>query len=122
MKTTTLLLSAAMGISLLSSAGAADVNAGKQVFNKCAICHSPVKGRNGIAPSLFDVVGRKAASLPGYSYSEALKASGKTWDERTLDAWLTDPHKLVPETKMTFPGLPKAEDRANVIAYLETLK
>ncbi|MCI4677413.1 cytochrome c family protein [Rhodoblastus acidophilus] len=122
MKTATFLLSALVVVGYAASAAAADVNAGKKVFYKCAICHTAVKGRNSIGPSLFDVVGRKAASLPGYNFSDALKASNKIWDEKTLDAWLTNPQKDVPGTKMTFPGLPNAEDRANVIAYLATLK
>jgi cytochrome c len=122
MKTTKMILSALVGVGFATSAIAADVAAGKKVVFQCAICHTAVKGRNSIGPSLFDVVGRKAASLPGYNYSDALKASNKTWDEKTLDVWLTNPQKLVPGTKMTFSGLPSAEDRANVIAYLATLK
>lgn len=122
MKIAPLLLSALIGLSFATSVRAADVAAGKKVFNKCAVCHSPVAGKNNVGPSLFGVVGRKSASAPGYNYSDALKASNKTWDAATLDAWLTGPQKLVPGTKMTFPGLPNADDRANVIAYLATLK
>lgn len=110
-------------LALSSSAYAAgDAAAGKSVFNKCAICHSPAAGKNGLGPTLFGIVGRHSASVPGYSYSEAMKAANKTWDEATLDAYLTDPKAMVPGTKMTFAGLSKAEDRANVIAYLATLK
>ncbi|MGA7071995.1 c-type cytochrome [Bradyrhizobium sp.] len=111
------------GVTLSFSAYAAgDAAAGKSVFNKCAICHSPAPGKNGVGPTLFGVVGRKSASVDGFSYSDAMKAANKTWDEATLDAYLTDPKAMVPGTKMVFPGLPKPEDRANVIAYLETLK
>jgi len=99
-----------------------DAVAGKKVFNQCAVCHSPQPNKTIIGPSLFGVVGRHSASLPGYSYSDAMKAADKTWDAATLDAYLTNPAKMVPGTKMTFAGLSKAEDRANVIAYLETLK
>ncbi len=115
---------AALSMIAVSSAAYAggDAVAGKSVFNKCAICHSPAPGKTIIGPSLFGVVGRPSASVPGYSYSDPMKAANKTWDEATLDAYLTDPKAMVPGTKMTFPGLPKPEDRANVIAYLETLK
>ena len=99
-----------------------DAAAGKAVFNKCAICHSPAAGKNMIGPSLFGVVGRKSASIEGFSYSDAMKAADKTWDEATLDTYLTNPKAMVPGTKMIFPGLPKPEDRANLIAYLSTLK
>ncbi len=99
-----------------------DPAAGRAVFNKCSICHSAAAGKNAIGPSLFGVVGRKSASEPGFSYSEAMKKADKTWDAATLDTYLTNPKALVPGTKMVFPGLPKPEDRENVIAYLSTLK
>ncbi|MGO9357184.1 MAG: c-type cytochrome [Xanthobacteraceae bacterium] len=111
------------GVTLSFSAYAGgDAVAGKSVFNKCAICHSPAPGKNSVGPSLFGVVGRPSATGAGFAYSDAMKAANKTWDEATLDAYLTDPKAMVPGTKMIFPGLPKPEDRANVIAYLETLK
>ncbi len=118
------IFAAALASLAVSSAAyaAGDAAAGKSVFNKCAVCHSPAPGKNSLGPTLFGVVGRHSASVPGYSYSEAMKAANKTWDEATLDAYLTDPKAMVPGTKMTFAGLPKAEDRANVIAYLATLK
>ncbi len=122
MKAAVIFVSLLAGASFASAASAADANAGKKVFYKCAICHTAVKGRNSIGPSLFDVVGRHSASLPGYTYSDALKAANKTWDEKTLDAWLTSPQKYVPGTKMSFSGLSNPDDRANVIAYLATLK
>ena len=99
-----------------------DPDAGKIKFRICSICHSIDPAKKGIGPTLFGVVGRKSASIEGFSYSEAMKNANKTWDEATLDTYLTNPKALVPGTKMIFPGLPKAEDRANVIAYLATLK
>jgi cytochrome c len=75
-----------------------------------------------VGPSLVGVYGRKAASLPGYDYSAALKASGLVWNAANLDAWLTDPSKLVPGTKMAFTGIATPDLRADVIAYLATLK
>jgi cytochrome c len=115
---------AALAVVSFSSAARADGDAaaGKAVFNKCALCHTIDPAKKGLGPTLFGVVGRHSASVEGFSYSEAMKAANKTWDEATLDVYLTDPKALVPGTKMIFPGLPKTEDRANVIAYLSTLK
>ena len=116
----------AVALSMIAVSSAAyaggDPAAGKSVFNKCAVCHSPAAGKNNVGPTLFGIVGRHSATVPGYSYSDAMKAANKTWDEATLGAYLANPQAMVPGTKMTFPGLPKPEDRANVIAYLATLK
>lgn len=110
-------------VSLTSAAHAdGDAAAGKSVFNKCAICHTTDPAKKGLGPTLFGVVGRHSAGVEGFSYSDGMKAANKTWDAATLDAYLADPKAVVPGTKMTFAGLPKAEDRANVIAYLATLK
>jgi cytochrome c len=122
MKGSIFVAAALAGVTLSYSAYAGDAAAGKSVFNKCAICHSPVAGKNSVGPSLFGVVGRASGSVAGFSYSDAMKAANKTWDEATLDAYLENPKAMVPGTKMIFPGLPKPEDRANVIAYLDTLK
>lgn len=99
-----------------------DAEHGKAVFRACSICHTIVAGKNGIGPSLWGVVGRHSASLENYTYSDAMKAADKTWDAATLDQYLTNPRAMVPKTKMIFPGLPKEQDRADVIAYLATLK
>lgn len=99
-----------------------DPEAGKNKFKICTICHSIDPAKKAIGPTLFGVFGRKSAAVEDYAYSDALKAADKTWDAETLDAWLASPKTLVPGTKMVFPGLPKPEDRANVIAYLATLK
>ncbi|MDR3533539.1 MAG: cytochrome c family protein [Rhodopila sp.] len=117
-------LAAALTSIGLSSAAHAqgDPAAGKTVFNKCAVCHTTDPAKKGLGPTLFGVVGRHSASVEGYSYSAAMKAADKTWDAATLDAYLTNPQVIVHGTKMIFPGLPKPEDRANVIAYLSTLK
>ena len=101
---------------------AGDPAAGEQVFKKCAICHSPEKGVNKIGPSLFGIVGRPSGSIAGFTYSDAMKGAGKTWDEATLNVYLTDPKAFIPGIKMIFPGLKDETDRANVIAYLATLK
>jgi cytochrome c len=118
------LAAAALAMSLpIHAALAADAAAGAAIVKtKCGVCHSTEAGKNRVGPTLFGVVGRHSGTVPGYNYSEANKNSGKTWDEATLDVYLTNPRALVPGTKMAFPGLPNADDRANVIAYLVTLK
>jgi len=105
-----------------ASALAADVEAGKTEFKKCALCHTTEPGKNKIGPSLFGVVGRKSATLENFNYSEAMKKFDHTWDEATLDEYLTDPRATVPGTKMIFPGIKEKTERDDVIAYLETLK
>lgn len=98
----------------------ADPVAGATVFKKCAACHSvDPSGRNGLGPNLRGVVGRRAARAPGFSYSPAMAASKLVWNEKTLAHFLAAPRQVVPGTRMTFPGLPSAQDQANVIAYLK---
>ena len=105
-----------------SSAVAADVEAGKTEFKKCALCHTTEAGKNKIGPSLFEIVGRKSATLDNFNYSEAMKKFDHVWDEETLDKYLADPRGTVPGTKMIFPGIKDKTERDDVIAYLETLK
>jgi cytochrome c len=105
-----------------TSANAADIEAGKATFKKCALCHTDEPGKNKIGPSLFGIVGRKSASLANYNYSDAMKNFNHTWNPQTLDVYLTDPHAEVPGTKMIFPGIKDKTERENLIAYLETLK
>ena len=99
-----------------------DAEAGKVVFKKCAVCHAVEAGKNKIGPSMSGVVGRKSASVEGFSYSTAMKAANLTWDDPTLHTYLEAPAKLVAGTKMAFPGLKVEKDRDDVIAYLATLK
>jgi cytochrome c len=106
----------------IGPAVAADVEAGKTDFKKCALCHTIEAGKNKVGPSLFGVVGRKSASLENYTYSEAMKKFDHTWDQQTLDTYLADPRAVVPGTKMIFPGIKDEAERQDVIAYLETLK
>jgi cytochrome c len=98
---------------------AGDAAKGKQVFAKCQACHSVEAGTNKLGPSLHGVVGRTSGTLDGFKYSDAMKNANLTWDEATLDKYLSNPKGLVPGTKMVFPGLPKEEDRLDVIAYLK---
>jgi cytochrome c len=116
-------------IAVLSLAGSGAANAagepekGAQVFkSQCAICHTVEAGKNKIGPSLAGIVGRKAGSVEGFHYSEANKNSGLTWDEATLDTYLTSPKDVVKGTTMAYPGLKDAEKRADLIAYLKTVK
>jgi cytochrome c len=92
---------------------------GEQVFKRCAPCHNADNKTNKIGPSLQGVVGRKAGSVEGFNYSDAMKKSGLTWDEATLSQYLENPKAKVPGNKMAFPGLPKEDERQNVIAYLK---
>ena len=105
-----------------AAATTADTGGKPAVFAQCAVCHSTEAGKNGVGPSLAGIVGRKAGSVAGFAYSDANKNSGLTWDEKTLDTYLTNPMKMVPGTKMTFAGLPDAAKRKEVIDYLKTLK
>jgi len=115
---------AALAIGLLSApAMAADAEAGAKVFKtQCAVCHSPVAGKNMVGPSLFGVVGRVAGSAPGFKYSAANKGSGVTWDEANLDKYLPNPRAFIAGTTMTYAGLKNDAQRADLIAYLATLK
>jgi cytochrome c len=104
----------------------ADPKHGEQVAKVCLQCHTFNKGEpNKIGPNLFGVVGdnENIASVPGYTFSSALSADkDKKWDPDELNQWLWKPQSFAHGTKMTFAGLPKAQDRADVIAYLQTLK
>lgn len=101
---------------------AADTAAGEKTFGKCKACHK-VDGNNSTGPHLNGVVNRPKASVDGFKYSDALKAmAGDTWTPENMFAFLASPKAYAKGTKMTFAGLPKPEDRANVIAYLATLK
>lgn len=115
---------AALAVILSGPAQAAgDPGKGKATYGQCAACHkADASGKSSIGPNLWKVVGRKSGTLPGFSYSPAMKAAGRVWDEAALDAYLAAPMKAVPGNKMPFAGLKAPADRANVIAYLRTLK
>lgn len=103
--------------------GDADVAKGEKVFSKCKACHKLEDGKNGTGPSLFGIVGAQIASVSGFGYSDVLAAKAEgTWTADQLQAFLESPKAYAPGTKMSFKGLPKVMDRANVIAYLETIK
>jgi len=97
----------------------ADPAAGEQVFKKCGACHNAQQGGAAqVGPNLWGIVGSPHASRPGFAYSDALKGRPGVWDWDNLGQWLKSPKAYAPGTKMTFAGLSKPEDRANVIAYL----
>lgn len=103
---------------------AADVEKGKAIFNKCAICHTSGKGEaNKVGPNLWEIVGAVAARHADFQYSSGMSkrgADGKTWSYEELYRYLYSPKSYVPGTKMAFAGLKKDEERANLIAYLRT--
>lgn len=111
-----------LGAATLASAGTpldGDPVHGKARYQACAACHSI--DDNDLGPKHRGVVGRRAGTVPDYNYSPALKNSGLTWDEATLDRWLSNPSELVPGAKMFFK-LDDPQARADVIAYLKELK
>lgn len=116
---------AAAGFVLVPQASqAGDAERGEDLFNRCAMCHTVEPGKHKLGPSLANVVGRAAASAEGFSYSPAMKAHGEAgvvWAADTLDPYLADPRGVVPGTRMAFPGLKDETDRADMIAYLESL-
>ena len=103
------------------SAKAQDAAAGKAVFGQCAACHS-LDGKNGLGPSLKGVVGRTAGTAPGFHYSHAMAKVGKPWDAASLAAFIESPQKAVPGNVMPFSGLPDPKQRADLLAYLQTVK
>jgi cytochrome c len=112
-------------VTIFAAAGAKaqDAAAGERVFRaNCSICHSVQPGRNLVGPSLFAVVNRHSGQMQNFHYSDANRNSGLTWNVATLDRYLAGPRELVPGTKMTFPGLKDAQQRADLIAYLATLR
>lgn len=113
----------AVGFAVVSGnyAEAGNAAQGEQAFAKCMLCHAKDK-RNGIGPGLLGVIGRHAGSVPGFSYSQAMKNSSIVWDKESLDAFIMAPQRVLPGNTMPFPGIPDQEERNDLIAYLETLK
>ena len=111
---------AALALSAAQGAYAQDdAQRGAKLFPQCAACHTLEPGRNLTGPSLANLFGRKAGTVSSFlRYSDALKRSSVVWDEKTLDAWLKDPEKLIPGNDMTFPGIKDDQARRELIAYL----
>ena len=119
------LMAAAVAFGLSAPATAAGNPAnGEKLFKKCAACHSLEEGTKKVGPSLYKIFGATPGQVPKFRYSKGLVEYGQTgvvWDAEALDAWLTKPKDVVKRTKMAFPGFKKAEDRADMIAYLKSL-
>ena len=99
----------------------ADAAKGENVFKKCAACHNAEPGgANALGPALYGVMGNPVAGHPGFAFSDALKGKGGTWDWETMSAWLASPKKFAPGTKMTFAGLGNPQERADVMAFLNS--
>jgi cytochrome c len=96
-----------------------DAAKGEQVFKKCAACHNIAPGGgNGLGPNLHGIMGAPIAGRAGFAYSDALKSKGGTWTFDAMSEWLQSPKNFAPRTKMTFAGLSKPEDRANILLYM----
>ncbi|HSF93327.1 MAG TPA: cytochrome c family protein [Paracoccaceae bacterium] len=100
---------------------AADAGKGEKVFGKCKACHSIAEGENKTGPSLYGVVDRAQGSMAGFGYSAALSGLGGVWTADDLNKFLTRPADYAPGTSMSFAGLKKEDDRANLIVYLQSL-
>ncbi len=109
------------GPDIMEVMASAEVDKGASVFKKCQSCHKLEQGANGTGPYLYGVVGREIASADGFGYSDALSGLEGAWTVEALSEFLTSPKNFAPGTTMSFAGLRKIEDRANVIAYLDSL-
>ena len=108
------------GTSLARFSG--DAAAGQRVFAQCQTCHSIEPGANRLGPALHGVVGRRSGSISGFNYSQANRSAGITWTPETLFQYLENPRRVVPGTTMAFAGIGDPQRRADLIAYLGTLR
>jgi len=117
---------AVLALGFASPAQAQNADAGRAVFNQCRACHVVENnGRNGVGPNLHGVVGRRAAAIENFRYSanmRTLAEGGLTWTPEILSRYLANPKDVVPQGSMAFAGLRNEEQRANLIAWLETQK
>jgi cytochrome c len=111
------------GLAVATATGLAradgDAGRGEKRFEECAACHSLESGKNGVGPSLHGVLARRAGELADFRYSPAMKRSGIAWTPKALGDFIADPQKAVPGNRMPFAGMPDADARADLIAYLE---
>ena len=108
-------------VDIMALMASADIEKGAKVFGKCKACHKLEEGVNGTGPSLYGVVGRGIGAMDGFGYSGTLAEMGGDWNPEELSAFLEKPKDYAPGTKMSFAGLKKPEDRADLIAYLDSL-
>jgi cytochrome c len=117
-----LVLGFALTVGFAGAASAQDAAAGEKVFAKCKACHVIDAPTNRVGPSLHGVIGRTAGTVEGFKYSESMIQHGKdglVWNNETIDQYLADPKGFIPKNKMAYPGLKSADDRANLIAYID---
>ena len=114
----TLFISALFSAAVAAAPVKGDVVRGEQVYTRCFACHALERDRTG--PRHCGLFGRKAGSVPGFEYSDAMKKSGIVWNEKTLALFLADPAKTVPGTSMGYAGVKDAQERNDLIAYLKT--
>ena len=111
------MISVAAALLAVGIAAAADPEKGKEIYGRCLACHALEYDRVG--PRHCGLFGRRAGSVKGFTYSEAMRRSKIVWNEKTLDRFLANPPKAVPGTAMTYAGVPDAKERADLIAYLK---
>lgn len=116
----TLLALAFVAVMPAAAANAQDADAGKAVFNQCRACHAVGEGaKNQVGPVLNGLIGRKAGSVDGFAYSEAMKGSGKTWDEATFAEYIANPKGYIPGNKMVYVGLKDEQKVKDLVAFLK---
>lgn len=114
---------ALLAATTLAASAAGDPVKGMNVYKRCVVCHTAEKGGSDtLGPNLFGIVGRKAASRPGYAYSAPLKAANIVWTEENLIKWSAAPQRMVPGNKMFFAGITSKNQQADLVAYMATLK
>ncbi len=111
------LLAAALAAGTALAAPKADAKKGEEIYSRCLACHALAYDRTG--PRHCGLFGRKAGSVPGFAYSDAMKHSKITWNAKSLDRFIQDPMKAVPGTAMGYAGVKDPQERADLIAYLE---
>ena len=118
MKFRSAIVAAALAAAIMVGPAGAEEK-GEKAFKKyCGACHTVDEGKNRVGPSLAGIIGRRAGTVPGFSYSSANKASGVEWTPEILKKYLENPRQFMPGTKMVFAGIKKGEERAEVIEYL----
>ncbi|MDB5805803.1 MAG: cytochrome [Betaproteobacteria bacterium] len=107
------------GFAACGPAQAADAAHGQKIFAECAACHSAAKAPSGVGPSLYGVFGRKAGTLDDFRFSPAMKRANIVWSRETLESYIADPQKAIPANRMPFGGIPDAQNRADLLDYME---